>query len=203
MEIKRWSRHGRKPRAPSPQLPPTITQPGSTRGETASCKGRWKGLSCLTRKFHEQFEGGRGAGNSILLPDTDVKDAEWIADLLSHGLLVGSFIPSAPQRELRELTRYRTKLVEERSREINRLQKTLEDTNLKLASVASDLMGRSARDMLAALLAGEVHPSVLAQLARATMRAKRDLLEQALHGLLKPHHRFLLSEQLVDIDAAS
>lgn len=92
-------------------------------------------------------------------------------------------------------------MVEERSRIINRLQKTLEDANIKLASVASDLMGRSARDMLAALLAGEVDPSVLAQLARGRMRAKRELLEQALQGLLKPHHRFLLSEQLADIDA--
>ncbi len=132
---------------------------------------------------------------------TDVKDAEWIADLLQHGLLRPSFVPPAPQRELRELTRYRTSLVEERSRIINRLQKTLEDANIKLASVASDLMGRSARDMLAALLAGEVDPSVLAQLARGRMRAKRELLEQALQGLLKPHHRFLLSEQLADIDA--
>jgi transposase len=132
---------------------------------------------------------------------TDVKDAEWIADLLQHGLLRPSFVPPAPQRELRELTRYRTRLVEERCRIINRLQKTLEDANLKLASVASDLMGRSARDMLTALLAGEVDPSVLAQLARGRMRAKRDLLEQALQGLLKPHHRFLISEQLADIDA--
>jgi len=130
-----------------------------------------------------------------------VKDAEWIADLLQHGLLQPSFVPPAPQRDLRELTRYRKSLVEERSRIINRLQKTLEDANLKLASVASDLMGRSARDMLAALLAGEVDPSILAQLARGRMRAKRDLLEQALQGLLKPHHRFLLSEQLADIDA--
>src|SRR6266446_3098428 len=132
---------------------------------------------------------------------TDVKDAEWIADLLQHGLLRASFIPPAPQRAVRDLTRYRTSLIEERSRVINRLQKTLEDANLKLACVATDLMGQSARDMLAALLAGEVDPSVLAQLARGRMRAKRDLLEQALQGLFKPHHRFLLSEQLADIDA--
>jgi transposase len=132
---------------------------------------------------------------------TDTKDAEWIADLLQHGLLRPSFVPPASQRELRELTRYRTSLVEERSRIINRLQKTLEDTNIKLASVASDLMGRSARDMLAALLAGEVEASVLAELARGRMRAKRDLLEQALQGHVKSHHRFLLTEQLADIDA--
>jgi transposase len=132
---------------------------------------------------------------------TDVRDAEWIADLLQHGLLRPSFVPPAPQREVRELTRYRTSLSEERSRLINRLQKTLEDTNIKLASVASDVMGRSARDILAALLAGEVDPSVLAELARGRMRAKRDLLEQALQGLLKPHHRFLISEQLAELDA--
>jgi transposase len=131
---------------------------------------------------------------------TDTKDAEWIADLLQHGLLRPSFVPPAAQRELRELTRYRTSLVEERSRIINRLQKTLEDTNIKLACVASDMMGRSAHDMLTALLAGEVDPAVLAELARGRMRSKRDLLSQALQGQLKPHHRFLLSEQLADID---
>jgi transposase len=132
---------------------------------------------------------------------TDIKDAEWIADLLQHGLLRPSFIPPASQRELRELTRYRISLSEERSRLINRLQKTLEDANLKLASVASDIMGRSARDMLAALLVGEVDPTVLAELARGRMRSKRDLLVQALQGQVKSHHRFLIAEQLADIDA--
>lgn len=132
---------------------------------------------------------------------TDLKDAEWIADLLQHGLLHASFVPPAPQRELRELTRYRMSLGEERARLINRLQKTLEDANLKLASVVSDVMGTSARDMLAALLAGEADPAVLAELARGRMRAKRGLLAQALQGYLKPHHSFLLSEQLTDIDA--
>lgn len=131
---------------------------------------------------------------------TDIKDAEWIADLLQHGLLRPSFVPPAFQRELRELTRYRTSLVEERSRIINRLQKTLEDANIKLASVASDLMGRSAREMLATLLTGEADPAVLAELARGRMRSKRDLLSQALQGQIKPYHRFLLSEQLADID---
>lgn len=131
---------------------------------------------------------------------TDSKDAEWIADLLQHGLLRPSFVPPAPQREVRELTRYRISLSEERSRLINRLQKTLEDANIKLASVASDVMGRSARDMLTALLAGEADPALLAELARGRMRAKRDLLAQALQGDLKSHHRFLIAEQLADID---
>ena len=131
---------------------------------------------------------------------TDIKDAEWIADLLHHGLLRPSFVPPASQREVRELTRYRIRLSEERSRLINRLQKTLEDANIKLASVASDVMGRSARDMLTALLAGEADPALLAELARGRMRAKRDLLAQALQGDLKSYHRFLIAEQLADID---
>jgi transposase len=132
---------------------------------------------------------------------TDLQDAEWIADLLQHGLLRPSFVPPAPQRELRELTRYRMSLSEERARLINRLQKTLEDANLKLASVVSDVMGKSARDMLAAVLAGEDDPAVIAELARGRMRSKREQLAHALQGQLKPHHSFLLSEQLVDIDA--
>jgi transposase len=131
---------------------------------------------------------------------TDVNDAQWIASLLQLGLLRPSFIPPADQREVRELTRYRTSLIEERSRTINRLQKTLEDTNIKLASVASDLMGKSAREMLAALLTGEENSFVLAQLARGKMRAKRDVLEQALQGHVAPHHRLLLAEQLALID---
>ncbi len=132
---------------------------------------------------------------------TDVLDAEWIADLLQHGLLRPSFIPPAWQRQVRELTRYRTSLIEERSRSINRVQKTLEDANIKLASVASDLMGLSARAMLAALLAGEANTTVLAELARGKMRAKREVLAQALQGYFKPHHRFLIAEQLAHIDA--
>src|SRR3989440_4700045 len=150
----------------------------------------WKPICNILEGHMEVFVVNAQHLKAVPGRKTDVKDAEWIADLLQHGLLRPSFVPPAPQRELRELTRYRTSLVEERSRIINRLQKTLEDANLKLASVASDLMGRSARDMLAARLSGEVDPTVLAELARGRMRAKRDLLEQALQGLLKPHHRF-------------
>jgi len=131
---------------------------------------------------------------------TDVRDAEWLADLLRHGLLRASFIPSAPQRELRELTRYRTSLVEERTRIINRLQKTLEDTNLKLSSVITDISGVSARAILGQLLAGESDPAVLAELARGRLRNKRAELEAALRGQLKAHHHFMLTEQLGHID---
>jgi len=131
---------------------------------------------------------------------TDVRDAEWIADLLQHGLLKASFIPPVAQRELRELTRYRTTLVEERARIVNRLQKTLEETNLKLGDVVTDILGKSARAILDALLAGQTDPVMLAELARGRLKAKRAELEQALVGTLKPHHRFLLREQLAHID---
>jgi transposase len=132
---------------------------------------------------------------------TDVKDCEWIADLLRHGLLKASFVPDRPQRELRELVRYRTTLVRERSAEVNRLQKTLEGANIKLASVASDPLGLSGRDMLNALIDGSTDTAAMAELARGKMRAKRGLLERALAGRMAPHQRFLLTEQLCHIDA--
>jgi transposase len=131
---------------------------------------------------------------------TDVKDAEWIADLLRHGLLRASFIPDRPQRELRDLTRTRTTLVDERSAAVNRLQKVLEDANLKLAGVATDVAGVSGRAILAALLAGETDPARLAELAKGRLRAKRSDLERALSGRLTAHHRLLLTTHLAHID---
>src|SRR3954463_680823 len=113
---------------------------------------------------------------------TDVKDAEWLADLLRHGLIRGSFIPSPAQRHLRDLTRYRTHLVEERARLTNRLQAVLEDANVKLASVVTDIRGASARAMLEALVAGATDPTVLAELARGRLRTKRDALARAVVG---------------------
>ena len=127
-------------------------------------------------------------------------DAQWIASLLQHGLLKASFVPRQEQRELRELTRYRTTLVEERARILHRLQKTLEDTNLKLGDVVSDMTGQSAQAILRGLLAGETNPAVLADLARGRLKAKRAELEAALVGTMKPHHRFMLTEQLDHID---
>jgi transposase len=131
---------------------------------------------------------------------SDVHDAEWIATLLRHGLLKGSFIPDRQQRELRELTRYRTCLVRERSAEINRLQKTLEGANIKLASVATDLMGVSGREILAALVAGQSDAKRMAQLARGKLREKIPELERALVGCMGPHQRFLLTQQLAHLD---
>jgi transposase len=132
---------------------------------------------------------------------TDVKDCEWIADLLRHGLLKASFVPDRPQRELRELVRYRTTLVRERSAEVNRLQKTLEGANIKLASVASDPLGLSGRQMLDALVGGSTDTAAMADMARGKMRAKRGLLERALARRMAAHQRFLLTEQLCHIDA--
>jgi transposase len=131
---------------------------------------------------------------------TDVKDSEWLADLLRHGLLQASFIPPAPIRELRELTRYRKTLVQERASEINRLQKVLESANLKLAAVASDILGKSGRDMLDAVVDGQEDPEVLAALARGRLRSKIPELQQALKGRVKAHHRFLIEQILSHID---
>lgn len=130
---------------------------------------------------------------------TDVKDAEWIADLLQHGLLKASFIPSGPQRELRELTRYRVRLTEEKAREVNRVQKTLEDTNLKLGDVVSDIMGKASRMILEAIADGETDPGRLAALAVGRVRAPQEQLEAALKGHVTDHHRFLLQEHLTQI----
>ncbi len=131
---------------------------------------------------------------------TDVKDAEWIADLLRHGLLKGSFIPPRPQRDLRDLTRQRTNLVQDRARVVNQLQKVLEWANLKLASVVSDIMGVSARAMLAAIVGGEADQGVLATLAQGRLRTKQAELERALEGQVRAHHRFMLAQHLMHID---
>ena len=131
---------------------------------------------------------------------TDVRDCEWIAELLRHGLVRASFIPDLPQRELRELTRYRTALVRERTREVNRLHKTLEGANLKLGSVASDVLGKSGQAMLHALLDGISDPATVADLAKGRLRHKIPELERALAGRVGPHQRLLLAEQLAHID---
>ena len=131
---------------------------------------------------------------------TDVKDAEWLADLLRHGLLRASFLPAPAQRQLRDLTRYRIHLVDERARLTNRLQAVLEDANIKLASVVTDIRGLSAREILQRLLEGETDAQALAELARGRLRAKREALAQAVVGRLQAHHVFLLREQLAHLD---
>jgi transposase len=132
---------------------------------------------------------------------SDVKDAEWLADLLCHGLLRPSFVPPKPIRELRDLTRYRRKLVESQTAERNRLLKLLETTNIKLASVACDVFGVSGQLMLKALLEGKSSPQEMAQLAKRRLRSKIPELELALEGKLEQHHRFLLRLQLDRLQA--
>jgi transposase len=132
---------------------------------------------------------------------TDVKDAAWLAELLQHGLLRASFIPPVAQRELRDLTRYRSTVIQERVTLINRVQKLLEDANIKLAVVASDIMGVSGRAILAALLTGHADPQALAELAKGRLRSTRNQLASALDGRVKPHHRFVLTELLSQIDS--
>jgi transposase len=131
---------------------------------------------------------------------TDVTDSEWLAELMLHGLLKPSFIPPPPQRALRDLTRYRTTLIQERARTVNRVHKVLEGANIKLAAVASDIMGVSAREMLVALIGGETDAAQMAELAHGRLRNKLPELEQALTGRVQRHHRFLLAQQLAHID---
>jgi len=127
---------------------------------------------------------------------TDVNDATWIADLLAHGLIRSSFVPPAPIQELRDLTRTRKQLVREISQHSSRIQKILEDANLKLGSVLSDVLGKSGRAILRALIAGESNPEKLADLAQGAARKKRAALVEALHGRVRDHHRGLLKVHL-------
>jgi transposase len=151
----------------------------------------------MTGNCRVRFLGEEAAVTLSSLPG----DAEWIADLLQHGLLRASFIPDQAQRELRELTRHRTALIRERSAEVNRLQKVLEGANIKLASVASNVVGISGRAMLAALIAGETESAPVADLARGRLRKKLPELERALEGHVGSHQRFLLAQQLAHLDS--
>lgn len=131
---------------------------------------------------------------------TDVRDAEWIADLLRHGLVKGSFVPDRQQRELRELVRYRRGLIQQRADLINRIQKVLEGANIKLSSVATDVVGASGRAMLQAMVNGATDPETLAALAKGSLRDKHADLVEALQGLVGPHQRMLLDSLLRHLD---
>lgn len=132
---------------------------------------------------------------------TDVNDATWIADLVAHGLIRGSFVPPQPIQELRDLTRTRTQLLRQRSQHVQRLQKVLEDANVKLANVVSDILGVSGRAMLEAIVRGESDPKRLATLGHGRLKATKAQLAEALEGRVRDHHRFLLRLHLSQIDA--
>jgi transposase len=132
---------------------------------------------------------------------TDVADATWIADLLAHGLIRGSFVPPTPIQDLRALMRTRKQLVREASRNINRIQKALEDANIKLTSVVSDILGKSGRAVLDALISGQSDPEKLVELTRGRLKAPREVLVEALRGNVRDHHRFLIKLHLDQVDA--
>ena len=132
---------------------------------------------------------------------TDVKDAEWLADLAAHGLIRGSFVPDSQTQQMRTLLRTRKQLIREQTGHVQRLQKTLEDANIKLELVISDILGVSGRAMVEAMIAGETDPAVLAGFANRRLKASQEELREALHGRLNDHHRFMLRLHLDHIDA--
>lgn len=161
----------------------------------------WKPVYNILEANFETLLVNAGHIKNVPGRKTDVRDAQWIAELLQHGLLRPSFIPPVAVRELRDLTRHRSNFVRERATLVNRVQKVLEGANIKLASVATDVLGVSGRAMLNALCAGHTDPAVMAELAKGRMRTKRELLARALDGRVKPHHRFVLTELLCQIDS--
>ena len=134
---------------------------------------------------------------------TDVNDATWLADLMAHGLIRGSFVPDEPTQQMRDLLRTRKQFVRERSSQTQRIQKTLEDANIKLDSVIADIVGLSGRRMIEALIAGETDPKSLAALAHSRIQATAAELEAALRGRMTAHHRFLLQLHLDHLDAVN
>jgi transposase len=152
-------------------------------------EGDWKLLLVNAREL-KQVPGRK----------SDVRDSEWIAHLLACGLLRNSYVPTRGQRELRELTRHRAQLAAECTRCANRIHKVLQDANIKLSSVATDVLGASGRDMLSALIEGETNPEALAELARGKLRGKIPELKRALQGHVTPHHKFMLDQLLDHLD---
>jgi transposase len=162
----------------------------------------WKPVHAELEGHFELIVGNAHHIRNVPGRKTDVKDCEWISDLARHGLIAASFVPPRPIRDLRDLTRYRRKLVEAQATERNRLIKLLESAGIKLAGVASDVFGVSGRAMLRALIEGEQTPDEMAALARGRMRRKQPELTRALDGHLDEHHRFVLNLQLRRITAA-
>lgn len=183
------------------QLAAWLSEHGVTHVAMESTGVYWKPVYNI---LHEQFDVWIvNARHLAQVPGrkTDDNDASWIAKLMSHGLLERSFIPPEEQRDLRDLTRYRTRLSQEKSRSVSRLHKILEDANIKLTSVVSDIQGASARQMLQALIADSHSPEEIAQLAQRRMRTKIPQLVEALTGWVRPHHRFMLQEIVLHIDS--
>ena len=178
------------------QLREWLGQSGCTHVGMESTGIYWVPVYAVLEGHFELIVGNAAHMKNVPGRKTDVKDAQWIADLIRHGLVRKSFVPPKWQRSLRDLTRYRRKLVEAQASERNRLQRLLETCNVKLASVASDVFGKSGREMLRSLIRGEASPEQMAKLARGRLRQKLEQLIQALRGNVESHHRFMLEMQL-------
>ena len=178
-----------------------LAEHGVTQVAMAATGVYWKPIWQLLEARFELIPANAQRIKNVPGRKTDVNDAAWLADLLAHGLIRSSFVPPAPNQELRDLTRTRKQLVREISQHSLRIQKTLEDANLKLGSVLSDVLGNSGRAILAALVEGETDPQKLADLAQGNARKKRTELVEALRGRVRPHHRELLRIHLNLIDA--
>jgi transposase len=178
-----------------------LTAAGATHVGMESTGVYWRPVYAVLEGHVELIVGNARHIRNVPGRKTDVKDAEWIADLVRHGLIAKSFVPPPPLRELRDLLRYRRKLIEAQAAERNRLLRLLETANIKLASVMSDVFGVSGRAMLQALIAGGTAPEEIATLARGQLRRKRAELIEALTGGIEEHHRFLLAMQLGRIEA--
>jgi len=161
----------------------------------------WKPIyNILEEKGVELIVGNAQHMKAVPGRKTDIKDAEWIADLTRHGLVRASYIPNREQRELREITRYRQSLVEERARELNRIQAVLEGANIKLSSVVTDINGKTGMDILKALASGNTDPESLSTLAKGSLVSKMELLERALRGSVGQHQIIMISHQVRHID---
>jgi transposase len=184
-----------------------LREAGCTRVAMESTGVYWKPVYAILEEDFELVVGNAFHIKNVPGRKTDVLDAEWIADLLRHGLIAKSFVPPKPVRELRELMRYRSKLVDSRAMERNRLLKLLETANIKVSSVATDVFGKSGMQMLEAISSGDVSVETMANMAKGRMRSKITALQGALDGRVGEHHRFLLRLQLdrlkaVDADVA-
>jgi transposase len=178
-----------------------LTERGCTHVALESTGIYWKPVWHVLEGSFALVLANAGAIRNVPGRKTDVNDAMWIADLLAHGLIRGSFVPPTPVQELRDLTRTRTQLVREIARHTQRIQKTLEDANIKLAAVITDILGVTGRAILDALIAGETDLDALAKLRRGSMKASHDELVEALRGKIRGHHRFLLRLHLRQIEA--
>jgi transposase len=177
-----------------------LTSEGVTHAAMEATGSYWKPVWNLLEGSFELLLVNPAQVRQVPGRKTDVKDSEWIGELLLYGLLAGSFVPAEPQLDLRDLTRHRTCLVQERARAVNRIEKILQEANLKLSTVATDILGKSGRAMLEAIIAGENDPKTLAKRAQGLLRKKIPQLEEALRGRVREHHRYMLKTLLGHVD---